>query len=147
MKKKTIIETQLFAWVLLTTLVGCSGGDGVMDGIMRSWVGASSDEAIAQWGYPDGERSVAGRRLLFWTRDVQLYTPPTANTYGNVSVYGNTGYYNQTTTYSGGGVSNWNCTRILEINQKNIIVGTDWKGNNCPFLEAGPYKDWRRRTE
>lgn len=144
---RSYLRNLLTSATLLGTIAGCSGGNGVMDGIMASWLDASADEVISQWGYPDAERTVAGRQLLIWSRDVQLYMPPTANTSGNMSVYGNTGYYNQTTTFSGGGVSNWNCTRILEINQRNIVVRTDWRGNNCPFMEAGPYKNWRRQPQ
>jgi len=116
-----------------------------MDGIMSSWKGASVDEAISQWGYPDAEREVAGRTLLIWSRDIQLSTPGSAITSGTATTIGNTGYYTGQTTYSGGGVSNWNCTRILEINEANRIIGVDWRGNNCPFMEAGPYRNWRRQ--
>lgn len=125
-------------------LAACSGGNGVMDGIMHSWVGSSVDEVIARWGYPDGEKVIAGKKLLVWSEDMQLALPTTTQTYGNVSVYGNQGFYNGVSTTSGGGLSDWNCTRIVEVSSSNAVVGVDWKGNNCPFMEAAKYSTWRK---
>jgi hypothetical protein len=127
-------------------LAACSGGDGLMDGIVDSWRGASLDDAITQWGYPDAEQDIAGRKLYIWSRDVQMVMPTTASTTGTATNIGNQTLINTITSVSGGGVSNWNCTRILEVNTANIIVNGEWRGNNCPFMEAGPYSNWRRQT-
>jgi len=128
-------------FIPLMFLVACSGGGegGVMDQIMDSWKGATLDEAISKWGYPDGERKIAGRSLYQWDRDVTVVLP--ATTSGTVTTFGNTSYLNGTTT---GGVMNGSCRRILEVDNANVIVGTQWSGNNCPFAEMGPYANWRR---
>lgn len=125
-------------------LAACSGGNGVMDGIMHSWVGSSVDDVIARWGYPDGERTVAGKNLLVWSEDMQLALPTTTQTSGNITVFGNQALYNGASTTTGGGISNWNCTRIVEVNKANKVVAVDWKGNNCPFMEAAKYSTWRK---
>jgi hypothetical protein len=116
-----------------------------MDGIMQSWVGSHVDEVINQWGYPSGERNVAGRRLVVWQEDVQLTMPATTNTTGTVNTYGNTAYVQATTNTWGGGTSTWSCARILELNSINVVVGWEYRGNNCPFLEMGKYSKWRRK--
>lgn len=125
-----------------TFLLACSGGAGTMDGIMQSWQGTRLDAVIAQWGYPHEQRDIAGRRLYLWHRNTTLTTPVTSNT--TVNVIGNTAY---TTTHSyGGTTSNWNCTRILEVNRSEFVVGWQWQGNNCPFAEAFQYANWRNRS-
>jgi hypothetical protein len=132
--------------IVAVTLSACvSGGPGVMDRIMVSWMGASADEVMRQWGYPHEERNVAGKKLLVWHRNVQLAMPVTATTTGTANRVGPSTYYSGTTTVSGGGVSNWSCVRILEVNSENRVVNWQWEGNNCPFMEAGPYANWRRQ--
>ena len=140
------MRISLAAAVLTTMLGGCaSGAFGVMDGIMSSWAGASTDEVMLQWGYPHEERKIAGKTLLVWQRNVQLTMPATATTIGTANRIGSTNYYSGTTTVSGGGVSNWACVRILEISDQNKVISWQWEGNNCPFMEAGPYSNWRRK--
>lgn len=127
----------------VAALQGCAsmaGGFGTMEGIMSSWKGASTDQVIRQWGYPHEERKVVGRTLLVWYRNVQMTMPMTANTTGTVS----SGYVNTTTTFMGGGTSSFGCTRILEI-KDDVVTSWQWEGNNCPFMEVGPYSNWRRK--
>jgi hypothetical protein len=129
----------------LTVLSGCASTSKVMDGIMSSWLGASAEEAVAQWGYPHEERQVLGRTLLVWNRSLQWAMPATATTTGTVNRIGNTAYVPGTTSVIGGGVTSFNCTRILEIDAGRRVVAYQWEGNNCPFMEAGPYSAWRRK--
>lgn len=140
------MRNTILAVLTSSALLGCaSGGMGVMDGIMSSWVGSSAEDVMRQWGYPHEERNIAGKKLLIWHRNVQLTMPATATTTGTANRIGGTTYYSGTTTVSGGGVSNWSCVRILEVNAENRIVSWQWEGNNCPFMEAGPYSNWRRK--
>lgn len=132
------------ALLLFGAVSACSGGHGLMDEMMGSWVGSDIDEVIQRWGYPDGEKVIAGKTLLVWSDDQQLFLPSTSTTIGNASLVGNQVFSDVQTTSYGGGVTNWNCTRIVEVDQRNIVVGASWKGNNCPFLEAGPYSNWRK---
>lgn len=71
--------------------------------------------------------------------------PATATTTGAVNVVGNTAFYSGQTNYMGGGISNWNCTRMLEVDGSNRVVSWQYEGNNCPFMELGPYSTWRRK--
>jgi hypothetical protein len=136
------------ALVAAAALGGCASGGmggGVMNGIMASWQGATLDEAIAAWGYPHAERNIAGRRIFVWDRSLRLTMPATASTTGTAQRIGGTTYYSGTTTTVGGGTSDWSCTRMLEVNADNKVVSWQWEGNNCPFMEAGPYSNWRRK--
>lgn len=128
-----------FSFLLLTA---CSGGFGTMDGIMSSWYGAPLDEVIAQWGYPNQKQSFGGTDTTYLWFDSASYTMPT-NTTGTVNVVGNMAYINTTTT--GGGTLSGNCTRALTVDKKNIVIGTRWEGNDCPFAELLKYANWRRK--
>lgn len=101
---------------LLSLALAGCASGGAMTGIMSSWRGASLDQAVAQWGYPIEERNVAGKRLVVWGGAAQSV--------GTV----------------------WQCTRILEVDGANTVVGWQWEGNNCPFMEAGEYANWRRKN-
>jgi hypothetical protein len=131
--------------LLLLALAGCASTAKVMDGVMSSWLGATADEVIAQWGYPSEERKVLGKTILVWSRPIQWQAPVTATTTGTVNRIGNTAFVTGTTNVSGGGVANFNCVRMLEVDSGKRVVAYQWEGNNCPFMEAGPYSGWRRR--
>jgi hypothetical protein len=114
---------------------------GTMDGIMSSWQGAPLDAAIAQWGYPHQEQTIAVHKLYRWFYSKSAALP--ATTTGTVSQVGNTAFINATT--SGGAIISGNCTRTLEVDERNIIIRSQWEGNNYPFAEAFEYANWRRK--
>ncbi|WP_353312321.1 hypothetical protein [Shimia sp. NS0008-38b] len=87
----------------------------LMDSIMQSWLGANLGQAIDQWGFPAEEKTIAGRKLYTWHDD--------SHGFGNLV----------------------NCKRILQVDQNDKIVRTDYSGNNCPFMEVGPFRKWRYR--
>lgn len=86
----------------------------LMDRIMSSWVGATLDDAINQWGFPDEERNIANRRIFVW-RDGD----------GGIGNFAN-------------------CERMLGVNKNDVVTAVDHKGINCPFMEVGPYARWRK---
>src|SRR5262249_12604040 len=132
----------ILAILAFLLFVSCSGGAGTMDGIMRSWEGAPLDAAIAQWGYPDQEQQIAGHKLYRWFYTKTGVLPGT--TTGTITQLGTTAYLNVSTVR--GGTLVGNCTRTLEVDEHNIIIRWEWKGNNCPFAEAFEYSNWRRKV-
>lgn len=129
--------------LLITFLASCSGGlnGKVMNNIMDSWKGSHIDEAINQWGVPDAEQKMAGRRFFVWDKNMTWTAPST--TTGTGTVVGNT--VSIITNTTGGGTSNWNCRRVLLVNDENIITSWQWSGNNCPFAAVGPYASWPKK--
>lgn len=117
-------------------LFGCAAETAsTMETVIGSWRGAGVDEVIDRWGYPDSERTVAGRVILEWHREMTVDTGYSTTGY----VIGNT--FTSTTT---GGVMHGSCTRQLEV-RGGIVVGGAWQGNNCPFgLSLPPYDTWVR---
>ena len=108
MRKKFLIAA-------LVLMAPTAEAGNLMEEIMKSWVGGTLDQAIVQWGYPEAEKVIAGRKLYTWKDD--------KSGFGNLV----------------------NCERTLQVNQKEVVVGTDWDGNNCPFMEVFHYKKWRRK--
>lgn len=134
--------TRLYALAITFALAGCAtSGGGLMSEILSSWSGAATEEVFAQWGYPHEQREIAGRQLLVWRREVGFAMPGTANT--TAYRVGNQ-VFAQTSVMPGvAGIAS--CTRILEI-KDNRVVGGQAEGGNCPFMEIGPYADWRRKA-
>ena len=129
-------------FLITFTLTSCSGGFGTMNRIMTSWEGAPLDQVISQWGYPQQEKIIAGRKIYIWDHTFTATLPST--TTGTGTVTGD--MINITTITSGGGPSTWTCTRILEVNERNIVTRWQWSGNNCPFMDIGfGYENWERK--
>jgi len=109
-----------------------------MRAIMGSWVGKNIDSVIASWGYPDYEKTIAGRKLYYWNWEYTVgnptYTNARAHTYGNTT---NINAY----TY-GGGTRDISCNRILEVDESGRVTSWQWSGNNCPYTQAYLYKKW-----
>lgn len=131
-----------FLIAAVVSFVGCSGGFGTMDRVMTSWQGAKLDEAIAQWGPPHQEQVIAGKKYYRWFYSKSAAMP--MNTYGTANQFGNTTLVQMHTT--GGGVLVGNCTRTLQVDDRNIITGTHWEGNNCPFADVLEYSNWARKS-
>src|SRR5579884_1996351 len=119
----------------LVALLGCASAP-FMDQVMASWRGASLSDVIAQWGYPDQEQTVGGHHLFRWFTSKQFSTPAVAST----TIIGNTAF----TDVSGGGTITGTCTRTLEVDAANTVIGGQWQGNNCPFSAWPEYTQWPR---
>lgn len=126
----------------LLTLSGCATTS-VMNGIMSSWEGSNIDAVVSQWGYPHEEREFNGKKLYIWHHNKSVYMPATTNTTGTVNSYGG---YSATSTTTGGHAIHGACDRILEVDRNGTVVRWEWRGNNCPFMEAMEYKHWRNKA-
>ena len=126
----------------LLTLSGCATTS-VMNGIMSSWEGASIDSVVSQWGYPHEQQEFNGKKLYIWRHNKSVYMPATTNTTGTVNAYGG---FSATSRTTGGHAIHGACDRILEADSNGVVVRWEWRGNNCPFMEAMEYKHWRNRA-
>lgn len=121
---------------LITFLAGtaCTTFEDI-DGGLAQFRGQPVDSLISVLGFPDGEQTVADRRLVFWNtnQNVTTTTPVTSYNYGSVNAYGSGGYgygnYNSTTTTYVPTTVNYNCTLKVEIDQQNRILDHDFEGN------------------
>jgi hypothetical protein len=129
MKFKTSLSIAVFAFI-----ASCTTFEDI-DGGLNAFRGQNADSLISVIGYPDGERTVAGRRLLVWNTDetVTSIMPVTNYQSGSLSAYGSGGYgygsYTGTTTSYVPTTSNYVCTLLVEIDRNNKIIGHDFEGN------------------
>jgi hypothetical protein len=115
-----------------------------MEGIMSSWAGSDINQVINQWGFPDEEKVINGRRVFIWRNDKQYYLSGASTTTGTVNPY--SGSFHATTYGGEGQTIQANCDRIFEVDKNKIVKSWEWKGNNCPFAEVMQYKNWRKKT-
>jgi hypothetical protein len=124
-------------------LLSACATETVMNGIMQSWSGAKLNDAVSQWGYPNEQLDFNGRKLYVWHYNKSVTMPATTYTTGSVGPYGN---FSATSTTTGGNTFQGGCDRVLEVDGNGTVTGTQWQGNNCPFLEAMEYSTWRKRS-
>lgn len=97
--------------------------------------GRPVDDLIGILGFPDGEQSIAGRRLVVWSssQNITTVTPVTNYSSGTANAYGTGGYaygnYSETTTSYVPSTVNYNCTIKVQIDSANRIVDYDFEGN------------------
>ena len=130
--------------ILMLLLASCVSTKDTMEEIMSSWVGEDIDSVINRWGYPDETQEFNDREIYIWRLRKSVNLAERSTTTGSVDAYGN---YQEQTKTTGGGAWHGVCVRKLEVNDDGTIVRWEWEGNNCPFSEIGPYKDWRNRAE
>lgn len=70
--------------------------------------GKPFDDVITAWGYPQAERTIQGRKMVYWEN-----------------------YYGDKLSKDGKSAVSNHCTRILEINEQGKIVGGSWEGQGC----------------
>lgn len=101
-----------------------------MDKCVKSWIGYSLDDLIKQWGYPDEEKSIAGKKLYIWVD----YDYDTETNSGGIAI-SKTDKKGRETVFSMGGEAVVDyCKKTIEADENNIIINGSWKGNNCPLL-------------
>ncbi|WP_400083012.1 hypothetical protein [Yoonia sp. R78084] len=106
-----------------------------IDGGLDAFQGRSINDLISVIGFPEGERTVAGRKLVVWSssQNVTTVTPVTTYSSGTANAFGNSGYgfgsYSGTSTTYVPQTVNYNCTIMVEIDQNNRILGHNFEGN------------------
>lgn len=124
--KSTILITAVF-------LSGCATVDNYRVAV-QSWHGATSSQLFRVWGYPNQIRHLPGGNTLYVYRYEDRGRSPVFTTPGYTSVTtkeGNTLVTHVATTVSGGETYDYHCTTWFEVNRRNRIIGTSFRGNSC----------------
>lgn len=108
MKKLLLV---VFILTIYPTVASAIETKDTMKRIMDSWIGENLETVIEHWGYPTDEKTIAGKKLYYWT----------------ISSYSVTG--NQSYVYGGEAT----CSRILEVDKNNNVIKWQWSGNSCPI--------------
>ena len=137
LKKSLISESEVARRLLLSFvtlgLSACSLD--TSEEVVKDQIGRSLSDVIAIWGFPTGEREIAGRKLVYWEDKEKSYEGlPTVGVAVPIG--------------DGGKVSaafplveprQLVCTRTLEINRKEEVVQAALDGNDCPYFAPS---DW-----
>ena len=115
------------------------GVESTMNTIINSWLGCSIDSVIDRWGYPDEEKTIAGHKIFIWKTERVVTTSEYTTTKPHTDKKGRT-YY--TTSTSGGDTEVYTTERILEVDDKNIVIKGKYSGNDLPFTFMGKGKEW-----
>ena len=122
MKKLIIIS-------LLLVSLSAYAWNSFMDKCIESWVGYPLDSVMKKWGYPDQEKTIAGKKLYIW----ETYET-TFNQRGGTTIVTKDKKGRETVFSSGGEPEIEYCKKILEVDEKNIVVNGQWSGNDCPMF-------------
>ena len=128
---KRYVSFLIFAWPLF--LSGCATSKNYALAV-HSWMGASSEQLIRVWGYPDRVSRIGNRHGLYLYRTESKGAYPQFVNPGYTSVSTSKGQTLVTTmppTVSGGGFYDLQCKTWFEINSHGRIVNTSFRGNNC----------------
>lgn len=112
-----LIPLSAFAW------------ESFMDKCIQSWVGYSLDSVIKKWGYPNYERSIAGKKLYVW-ETIDYDSDVIEGTGITISATDKKG--RETSFTAGGQLKMEFCRKTLEIDDNNKVVNGQWEGNDCP---------------
>ena len=115
---------------ILLTATCAYGWEAFMDRCIKSWIGYPLDAMIKQWGYPDEEKNVAGKKLFIWidydynnNRNSSGISISSTDKKGNKTVF----------SVGGENIADF-CKKTIETDENNIIINGSWKGNSCPLL-------------
>jgi hypothetical protein len=127
-----IIKNFLVA-ACVATLLGCSTTHNYSVAV-KSWRGASTVALFDIWGYPNRIMKLPNGNNLYIYREEQKgeIAPTILPSYSTVTKRGNQTVVSSTPSIITGGTRfNMKCTTWFEVNRKNRIVGTSFRGNNC----------------
>ena len=124
---------KLIILLILFIPLSASAWETFMDKCIKTWIGYPLDSLIKQWGYPDEEKNIAGKKLYVWVD----YDYDTDTNVGGISI-SKTDKKGRETVFSMGGETVVNyCKKTIETDENNVIINGSWKGNNCPVLYGG----------
>lgn len=94
-------------------LASCASQE-VVEGDIARIEGKDVDWLISKWGYPDAEKTIAGKRLLVWQGGESTEVMPLSQ-----KLY---------TTHT--------CHRVVELGSDNKVVKYQWDGNIRACMEV-----------
>lgn len=89
---------------------------------VNSWQGTNSSLLYDAWGYPHKIETLPNGNKLLTYSNVEKYKSSTTVTKSDD---------NKTAYVTGGDTNVYRCTTWFEVNSRQIIVNTNFKGNNC----------------
>lgn len=118
---------------LAPLLVSCAS-ETYYQAALSSWHGATQATVYRIWGYPDQVETLPnGHPVLIYRTHIVGQTPvystpsiTTVNTDNN-----NVTVINSSGMIAGGDIYDYQCTTFFELDNKGIVLNTNFRGNNC----------------
>ncbi len=120
------------------TLVGCATTHNYSMAV-KSWRGATTVALFDTWGYPNKIMKLPNGNNLYVYQEEQKgeIAPTILPSYSTVTKRGRETVVSSTPAIISGGTKyHMKCTTWFEVNRRNRIVGTSFRGNNCVADEA-----------
>ena len=128
--KYNICIKKIILIYLLLLMPNVFAWEAYLDKCIKSWIGYPVNDLIQQWGYPDEEKTIAGKKLYIWMEyDYTNSINAGGVTFSQVDKKGN-----ETSLSFGGETIAEFCKKTIEVDDNNIVVGGQWKGNSCPLI-------------
>lgn len=118
---------------MLGTLLGCATTAKYKSKV-DYWKGKNINKLIEVWGFPDKTIKSPSHNKVYVYKYRNVGSYPRSYMPGNTTVVSNRGntYVNTSNGYyMGGGRFDNRCTTWFEVNKKNIIIMTTFRGNDC----------------
>ena len=122
---------KLIILAILAIPLGAYAWESFMDKCISTWIGYPLNSVIKKWGYPDQEKSIAGKKLYIWeTVDYDYNSVVTENGF---SITSTDKKGRDTTFFIGSETPQLEyCKKTLEVDNEGIIINGQWTGNACP---------------
>jgi len=132
MKKFTVI---LFSLVMSGVLTGCITTSQVNDRV-GAWEAMDLADLVNSWGVPTKQQEIADRKFYVWNNKDNSSSP----TFG-VSV-GSGGRHSSISmsSFFGGDSEENICSRVVEVDMEDKILGIHWTGKPSLCYELTPEK-------
>ena len=123
----------LFSSIFLLTLTACVSMQEA-DNRVLAWQTTNLDTLIQAWGLPDKEQVIASRKFYVWN-SLDNSTGPTIGV--SVGTGGRRGGISLGTLLGGDSEQNY-CSRVVEVDANDNIVGIQWNGDPALCYEVTP---------
>lgn len=101
---------------------------------LNSWDGASYNDVVKVWGYPNQTKRAPSGNKLYVYSESEKGRNPVIETPGQTSVVTKGDKTTVSTVggmKTGGGSYHLDCTTWFEVNNAGVVVNTSLRGNNC----------------
>ena len=119
--------------VISLILLGCTTMEQA-NGRISAWQNSSLDNLVQAWGLPTKEQTIGSRKFYVWTSHDASNSPAIGISLGTGGRHGGISL----ATLFGGGHEEDYCSRVVEVDKQEAIIGIQWNGDPSLCYKATP---------